>query len=304
MSIVTHDGTFHADDTLATAILGIVTGKKVDRTRCPNFIKNATYVVDIGEKYNHYKKRYDHHQPNFDEKWHDLIPFSSFGLIWKHYGKEYIKIIFNRIVSPDQIKDIYKHIGLEIDGNDNGIPAFIPRTINYNQKTISSYIGMMNYHDVYNYEKQYECFIKAQQIGLMLINISIKERLEYYENINHYCDIIREARKQHPSIIFINDHCPMWKPALKIVENYRVGKHLYIVHKVNDKYACVCLPVWGKKFVNRKTLPEIHVMKKLFSMDDKTWDDHIEFVHKNRFMMIFKSKNSALKYSKLLIYQN
>lgn len=118
--IVTHDSKFHADDAFAVATLEIYLDKlgekyKVIRSRDPEIIESGDYVVDTGSVYDEDLNRFDHHQPEFTDKGFLNIPYSSFGLVWKHYGK--------------QICENNKNIWLKIrnefvtvfDANDNGI---------------------------------------------------------------------------------------------------------------------------------------------------------------------------------------
>lgn len=118
--IVTHDSKFHADDCFAVATLEIYLDRlgekyKVIRSRDPEIIESADYVVDTGSIYDEDLNRYDHHQPEFTDKGYLSIPYSSFGLVWKHFGKEIC----------DNNKNVWTKIRNEfvtvMDANDNGI---------------------------------------------------------------------------------------------------------------------------------------------------------------------------------------
>ena len=92
--LVTHDGSFHADEVFATACLKIYYKNiknrrvKVIRTRNSKIIENADIVYDVGNIYDPKKKRFDHHQKDGAGKRGNGVMYSSFGLIWKHFGKE------------------------------------------------------------------------------------------------------------------------------------------------------------------------------------------------------------------------
>lgn len=118
--IVTHDSNFHADDAFAVASLQIYLDKlgekyKVIRSRDPEIWAVGDYVVDTGNIYDEDKNRFDHHQPEFTDKGFLDIPHSSFGLVWKHFGK----------ILCDNNKRVWEKIRNEfvtvIDANDNGI---------------------------------------------------------------------------------------------------------------------------------------------------------------------------------------
>jgi len=86
-TIVTHDGNFHADDVFSIAALkSVFPSFNLIRTRDAETIANADIVLDVGGEYDAQKGRFDHHQRGGAGEREDGIPYSSFGLIWKHYG--------------------------------------------------------------------------------------------------------------------------------------------------------------------------------------------------------------------------
>ena len=67
-SLATHDGTFHADEVSACALLllfGLIDREKIYRTRDPKVIEQCEYVCDVGKIYDPEKKRFDHHQLSY-----------------------------------------------------------------------------------------------------------------------------------------------------------------------------------------------------------------------------------------------
>ena len=117
--IVTHSGNFHADEVFACAVLGILNDGNVEvvRSRDPLVWATGDYVVDVGGVYDHTTGRYDHHQIGGAGAHDNGIPYSSLGLVWKHYGEivtgtaEAARIIIGRLVEP-------------IDAVDNGVETF------------------------------------------------------------------------------------------------------------------------------------------------------------------------------------
>jgi uncharacterized UPF0160 family protein len=118
IKIVTHDSRFHADDVFAVAVLDLVfKGKiKVTRTRDENLIKNADIVLDVGGIYDANKNRFDHHQKEGAGVRENGIPYASFGLIWKAYGR--------RLCSEKAWQYVENKIVQSIDAGDNGISTF------------------------------------------------------------------------------------------------------------------------------------------------------------------------------------
>lgn len=118
--LVTHDGAFHADDILATIVLlGIYRDATVVRSRDPQVWADGDIVYDVGGG------KYDHHMVNNPLR-EDGTPYSSFGLIWRDFGKEYL----NRYTDVDgvdatMIDSIWETIDSTlvrtVDLDDNGV---------------------------------------------------------------------------------------------------------------------------------------------------------------------------------------
>ena len=118
-TIVVHDGRFHADDIFACATLQILlkgTGKIV-RTRDPNIIAQADYVMDVGGIYDPAQKRFDHHQHGGAGVRENGIPYAAFGLVWKEYGAAISG-------APEIAARVESVLVLPIDAGDNGITTF------------------------------------------------------------------------------------------------------------------------------------------------------------------------------------
>ena len=83
--LITHSATFHPDDVFSTAfLLRLFPGSKVIRVNKVTEVNDEQIVYDIGFG------KFDHHGP--DAKWRNSkIKYSSFGLLWEYYGKDYLK---------------------------------------------------------------------------------------------------------------------------------------------------------------------------------------------------------------------
>lgn len=90
--LVTHSGGFHADELLSSVILTrLFPNAKIVRSRAPEWITPAEdrIVYDVGGLYDADRQIFDHHQRGAPVR-DDGQPYSSFGLIWKHYGRDYL----------------------------------------------------------------------------------------------------------------------------------------------------------------------------------------------------------------------
>ncbi len=126
LRLITHNGSFHADDIFACATLSIFLENKgkhfeIIRTRDTEVIDSGDYVFDVGGIYDPEKNRFDHHQRGGADARENGIPYASFGLVWKHFGLELCagneeawNIIDKKIASP-------------IDAVDNGTDIVTPK---------------------------------------------------------------------------------------------------------------------------------------------------------------------------------
>ncbi len=90
--LVTHSGGFHADELLSSVILSrIFPQARIMRSRAPEWITAGPdrVIYDVGGAYDANAQIFDHHQRGAPLR-EDGQPYSSFGLIWKHYGRDYL----------------------------------------------------------------------------------------------------------------------------------------------------------------------------------------------------------------------
>ncbi len=100
--LVTHSGGFHADELLSTVILSrLYPDADIVRSRAPEWITPAPdrVIYDVGGVYDAASQIFDHHQRGAPMR-ESGEPFSSFGLVWKHYGRDYLAALS---VPPEHI---------------------------------------------------------------------------------------------------------------------------------------------------------------------------------------------------------
>ncbi|PWL33382.1 MAG: metal-dependent hydrolase, partial [Marivita sp. XM-24bin2] len=93
--LVTHSGGFHADELLSSVILTrLFPDAALIRSREAAWITPGAgkVIYDVGSVYDADALIFDHHQrPNPLRG--DGRPYSSFGLIWHHFGHEYLRAL-------------------------------------------------------------------------------------------------------------------------------------------------------------------------------------------------------------------
>ena len=114
-NLVTHTGTFHPDDVFSTMFLSkIVDNPVLIRTNDPTNAQKESIIYDIGFG------KFDHHGPNAEVREKERIKYSSFGLLWREFGRQYLEKI-----NAEDIEKLWEAIDeklvMQIDGIDNGV---------------------------------------------------------------------------------------------------------------------------------------------------------------------------------------
>lgn len=216
-----HNGSFHADDVFACAVMSIWAEKnnynlKIIRTRDPEILNKSDIVADVGGVYDPDADRFDHHQKEGAGFHENGIPYAAFGLTWKKYGeficgnKEVASIIENNVVIP-------------IDARDNGVMINIP-----NEKRVFDFrVGEMisNFNPTWQEDIGLldKYFNKALDIAIYVIKREIE-----CADAKVKGDIIVEQiiKEQHNPEILIIDRSVEWEETVSKFKNIK-----FVVYK-------------------------------------------------------------------------
>ena len=245
--IITHEGMFHTDDVFATAILKDIfpeymklsDGEKMRyveyiRSRDNKVLGNARkseseMLVDVGGQNDSENVNFDHHQEGGAGARENGIEYASAGLVWKQYGKEWIKYIdtYTRMAgkNTDAVpgKDIVKNIE-----NSTGVSQETPNLSeqeidivwnqidkNYVQYIDSNDTGQLNgitYSFADGHEVEGGQFALAEIVRLANVDCHdgrsqykrFSETVETFRNmtlgmVNKYIDVVEAVRNFDPS---------------------------------------------------------------------------------------------------------
>ncbi len=122
--LVTHSGGFHADEIFSSVILTrLFPQARLIRSRAPEWITPGAdrVIYDVGGAYDAAAQIFDHHQRGAPLR-DDGQPYSSFGLIWRHFGRDYLAAMS---FSEEQIESVHASFDtsfvLPVDLVDNGV---------------------------------------------------------------------------------------------------------------------------------------------------------------------------------------
>jgi len=304
VKIITHNGGFHADDVFAVATVRLwlekngsknIFGKtkiEVIRTRNLEIIAKGDFVVDVGGEYNVDKKIFDHHQAGGAGKHPNGIPYSSFGLVWKEYGKD--------ICDSQEVADVInKRIVQPVDAVDNGVDLcnlIYPEVQPY---FISDLIGIYNFVPKKKRGGNLdENFLQAVGlVGDVLEREIEMAQIEVEEK--KYVDEIYRGSDDKEIIILEKDISDKSWGAVLVQYN----EPLYVVKpdggSQNWKMKTVRKNLFS--FESRKDLPKEWAGKIGDELVRETGVESAIFCHNKRFIVVAKTKEGAMELGRLAV---
>lgn len=109
-SLGTHDGSFHADEVTACALLllfNLIDKDKIVRTRNNQELKNCDFVCDVGGVYDPQRRLFDHHQSEYQGE------LSSAGMVWQYLKDQ-------KIIDQHTYDFFNRSLIWGVDAHDNG----------------------------------------------------------------------------------------------------------------------------------------------------------------------------------------
>jgi uncharacterized UPF0160 family protein len=247
LKVATHNGTFHADDVFAFAILRAATGGQVElaRSRGQQDWDAAAVVFDVGGIYDRDARRYDHHmrdkplRPNGE-------PFSSAGLVWRDFGQAAIGRMLPK-ASPDAVIRMVEMVdaGLvrDVDLMDNG--AMTPTPGHF-----STVIEAFNSTFVEDGRDENAAFLQAADIAALVLERACARA---WASVQAETTVAQAAgNAEDPRIIVLESRVP-WEDA---VYDLGLDKALYVVRPAGAAWTCSAVPPERGSFAQRHPLPE------------------------------------------------
>jgi uncharacterized UPF0160 family protein len=286
--LITHNGGFHADDVFATATLFFVfkeEGIEVERTRDPEVIETGDFVYDVGRVYDGVRF-FDHHQEGGAGARENGVPYASFGLIWKHFGKN--------LVSEEAHKFIDQRLVQAVDALDNGVD------IAANQKihpfTVSDVIGSFNLvgHEGKDEDHRHnQAFLRALEIAKQILERVIIEARDFDDSIIVYKKAYDEAPDKR--LVVLEHH--IRKDCISLIPEV-----LYVVHPYhNNTWTVRATRKNDFSFKSRKPLPKEWAGKLPEELQKISGVPDALFCHNSRFIANAKTKEGAIALAKLAI---
>jgi uncharacterized UPF0160 family protein len=254
---------------------------EIIRTRDPEIIKNGDYVFDVGGIYDEKLNLFDHHQTSFKDKREDGILYSSFGLVWKKFGKELTgsekiaKLVDGRLAAP-------------VDAYDNGFDL-VENKYDVSPYLIQHFFLSMRPTWMEKDITNDEMFLKCVEIAKVILT---REIIQARDSVLAEESVILIYQNTQDKRIIVLDKS---YPYEEILDNF--SEPLFVVYpRTSDDF-------WGvkaartdpKTFKNRKDFPanwaglRDEELQKIAGVPDAV------FCHRGLFMAVAKSKEGAIE---------
>lgn len=291
IKIAVHNGNFHADDCVAYCIISaIYPDNELVRTRTPEVLEQCKFRLDVGGRYNG-ETDFDHHQRDFMEARtdNDKIKYASAGLVWKHFGEEYIKAK-SKELSAEQITFIKNEIDYTfiryVDANDNGI-----NIVSEEIPSFSKIIFLFNYR--FGYINNFG-FIRGATLAADIIDGMIEQLTKYLESEKVVMQALEENGNK-PILILPQ------KVAFQDVINRHWDQFINIQLAVYPETNCEKWRIKSlnddpkDRFSNRCKAPEAWRGIMDSELEKVTGIADVDFVHPNGFTGGAKNKDAAIQ---------
>lgn len=279
---ITHSGTMHTDEVFATAFLDLYK-KDITLIRLPQIdidkIEKDVLVYDIG------RGKYDHHQDDAKTR-ENGIKYSSFGLLFQEFGKEYLKQL-----KIEDIEEVFNTIDKElvegIDAVDNGV--FPEINANFKVKTLDDIIKACNPSFGSNQDEN-EQFIKAVGIAKIIFQEIIHNIVG---KVKAKKIILQKLKVTEKDYLELEEYIPYEETILKNEE----GNHILFALYPSNRGG------WGIKTIKKSTedktdrlsFPENWAGLENKELEKITGIKDVTFCHSGRFLMTCKTKEAAYK---------
>ncbi len=292
--LITHDGSFHADDIFSAAALSIYLENKghkfeIIRTRDQKIIDKGDYVFDVGGVYDPDKNRFDHHQTGgagrreYDPK----IEYASFGLVWKKFGIEICG-------SQKALDSIDKKLVAPVDAHDNGFD------LAENKYQVSPYLIQNVFFGMEPTWREEgkdinQVFLKCVSLAkdiLSRIIIQTQDALLAEESLISIYKNTQDKRV----LVFDKNY-----PFQNTLHDY--PEPIFVVHprRTNNYWGVKAVREDPKTFKNRKNFPNSWAGLRDEELQRATGVSDAVFCHRGLHMAVAKSKEGAIKLAKLAL---
>ena len=296
--LVTHSGGFHADELLSSVVLTrLFPDADLIRTRDVALTTPAAgkIIYDVGRDYDADALIFDHHQrPNPLRD--DGQPYSSFGLVWKHFGHDYL----HAMSVPDaDLAAVHAAFDAEfvlpIDLMDNG--AMNPSVAGpLSGLTLPVLLESLKpVFDDRSPDADDTAFHAALQVARSFVEADIRNRAAQ-RRAGAIVEAAIKAAGQDRVL-----ELPVGAPFRKTVERLGADHLLFVVHPRDTDWSLTTIRKGSATFDNRADLPADWAGLTGADLEEASGVQGAKFCHNGRFIAVADSRDAALELARIAV---
>lgn len=296
--LVTHSGGFHADELLSSVILTrLFPQAQIKRSRAPEWITPGAdrIIYDVGGLYDAEQRIFDHHQRGAPLR-EDGQPYSSFGLVWKHYGRDYLAAM---AVPEGDIEAVHGAFDakfvLPVDLTDNG--ALSP-TGPLGPLTLPALLETLKpVFDDRRPEADDSAFAAALVIARAFVEASI---------LRSAAKLRAEAMVQSAIVAAGAGRVlelPMGMPFRPAIIKAGADHLLFVVHPRDNDWCLTTIRKGDEGFETRADLPKAWAGLTNGDLERVSGVEGASFCHNGRFVAAAKTRDAALALAELAVVE-
>ncbi|MEN8840576.1 MAG: MYG1 family protein [Octadecabacter sp.] len=296
--LVTHSGGFHADELLSSVVLTqLFPNAELVRTRDKKLIAPASgkIIYDVGGTYDADAQIFDHHQRPGPLRSDDQ-PYSSFGLIWAHYGRDYLT---SMDVPADDIAAIHHKFDtkfvLPIDLLDNG--AMEPSVAGpLSVLTLPSLLGSLKpVFDDPSPTADDDAFFSALPIARSFVEAQIHNLAAKFRSRQIVDKAIADAGTS-PIL-----ELPMGMPFRSALDDAEADHILFVVIPRGEDWTLGGIKLSGDTFEQRADLPVAWAGLTDEKLEEASGVKGAKFCHNARFIAVASSRDAIMEMAQLAV---
>ena len=246
-------------------------------------------IYDVGRDYNADDLIFDHHQrPNPLRE--DGQPYSSFGLIWKHYGRDYLAAMDVPATDTADIHDqIDQSFVLPIDLLDNGAlePSVAGQLAGLTLPALLETLKPT--FDNRSADADDQAFIAALPVARAFVEAAVRTKAAKCRAEEMVTKAIVAAGAS-PIL-----ELPMGMPFRSAVEKAGADHMLFVIHPRDKDWALTTIRKGGGTFESRADLPEAWAGLSDGALEDACGVKGAKFCHNARFIAVAGSRTAIVE---------
>ena len=297
--LVTHSGGFHADELLSSVILTrLFPAAQILRSRDATVITPAAdrLVYDVGRDYDAARGIFDHHQRDAPLR-EDGQPYSSFGLIWRHFGRDYLRALNVPEADLDPIHASFDAgFVLPVDLMDNG--ALSPSAAGPLLSDLTLPMLLESLKPVFDdrgADADDRAFMAALPIARAFVEASIARKAA-----KRRAEDMVQAAIQHAGSGRVLE-LPMGMPFRSAVIRAKADHLLFVVHPRDSDWALTGIRLSDDGFAQRADLPASWAGLTDAALEAASGVKGARFCHNGRFIAVADSRAAILRMADLAV---